>query len=117
MQKQYELERELSRYLSKSIVSDKCLTFGVPAMCYHLFPACDQGVKKPRLCREECEKLTTDVCSTEVDLIKQISPIHVKTMFPNCTQLPYSGQEAGNFCNQHQNPTVLTPLMTSIYGK
>ena len=84
--------------LKNELVSEKCLKFGIPALCYHLFPACDQGTRKPRLCKEECVKLKTEVCNTEISLIKKFSEDNLKTMFPECSNLPNAGSQEGSHC-------------------
>ena len=88
IQDQYQTELMFEMSLGSNFVSAKCLKFGIPGMCYHLFPVCDQGVRKPRLCKEDCEKLKTDVCKIELSFIKKISETTLKKMFPNCSTLP-----------------------------
>lgn len=95
---QYELEQSISLSLKTNPISVKCSKYGIPAICYHLFPVCSQNKRKSRLCREECTRIKTDVCLSEVSLIEAVSPIQLKALFPHCPSLPRLNTQEGEHC-------------------
>ena len=95
---QYRLEQTISVSLKGIPISEKCLRYGIPALCYHLFSVCSHGKKRSRLCQGECTKLKTDVCSSEVSFIKKVSIEHLRSLFPECSKLPRINTKEGAQC-------------------
>ena len=95
---QYQLEQTISVSLKGLSISEKCSRYGIPAMCYHLFPVCSHGKKRSRLCQGECTKLKTDICRSEVSLMKKVNENYVKALFPECPNLPRVDTEEGAHC-------------------
>lgn len=98
MHYQYQLEQTISLSLKTILISEKCKRYGFPAMCYHLFPVCSHNKRRSRLCQSECTKLKTDICRSEVSLIKKVSEEHLKALFPDCPSLPRVNTEDGAHC-------------------
>ena len=118
IQDQYQTEMMFEMSLRSDFVSAKCLKFGIRGMCYHLFPVCNQGVQKPRLCKEDCEKLKTDVCKIELSFIKKISETTLKKMFPNCSTLPNDKESYCTKIDMTNKPktTINTSGNELLYG-
>lgn len=86
------------RQLNRLFLFDRCTKYGIPAMCFHIFPTCDARTQdsKPRLCREDCFALFEDVCLTELQLA-QMDP-QFSTLLPNCSALPTRDNIDHSFC-------------------
>ena len=77
---------------------DRCTKFGIPAMCFHLFPTCDARTQdsKPRLCREDCFALFKDVCLAELNLARMNKKF--SALLPNCSALPKRNSKDHSYC-------------------
>lgn len=95
-ERQQQMEKTIE--LSLGMISEECRRFGVPAICYHLFPVCFHGEKKSRLCQDECHKIQTDVCKNEMS--KMLKFISEELLFPDCSSLPKSNTSFGDHCVQ-----------------
>ena len=91
---QYSSEKKISTSLKKFKISENCSRFGIPAICYHLFPICLHNNRSSRLCQEECTRLKTGVCQHVVSII---SKPYLK-FFPECPALPRANTKEGAFC-------------------
>lgn len=59
---------------SSNHLSSRCQEYGIPSLCFHAFPLCDDSGDKPkprRICKDECQILESDVCKTEYILAKR----------------------------------------------
>ena len=81
---------------SSDSMSTRCLQYGIPAMCYFYFPACEEntGHHKHRLCREDCNALYDDICLTEL----QIAKIYTNSLLLSCNELPLPGTNDSTYC-------------------
>ena len=119
---QYQLEQTISISLKNIPISEKCKRYGFPALCYHLFPVCSHNKRRSRLCQGECTKLKTNICRSEVSLIKKVSEEHLKVLFPDCPSLPRVNTEDGAHCVELGIPgKVLDESIpienVTVYGK
>ena len=80
------------------VLIDSCTKFGIPAMCFHIFPTCDAEEldSKPRLCREDCFALFDDICLFELQLAG-MNPVF-KQVLPNCSALPTRDDKDHAYC-------------------
>jgi hypothetical protein len=67
-------------------------------MCYHLFPLCVDGKKRSRLCQDDCRKVKTEVCPSEVSLIKNFDEKQLQVLFPECSNQPRVNTQEGTHC-------------------
>ncbi|XP_076441150.1 inactive tyrosine-protein kinase transmembrane receptor ROR1-like [Babylonia areolata] len=89
-------------------LSQRCQDFGIPSLCYHAFPLCDDTGDRPRprqICRDECEVLENDVCKTEYVLAKSHRLIGDR-LLPDCLSLKGPGTPEGDNCVRVNVPNV-----------
>lgn len=96
---EYQMAQGLSAIKETEQLSDSCVKYGIPAMCYHIFPTCDSEDKdsKPRLCREDCVALHDNVCKTELKFVS-MDPLYNKIL-PDCSILPSRGDKDYSYCS------------------
>ena len=114
MASQYQLEQTISANLKS--ISKNCMRYGIPAMCYHLFPLCVDGQKRSRLCQNECTKVKTKVCSSEVSWIRDYNTNQLQLLFPECSNLPRADALEGTYCVDLGVPTDSSKNLT-LYGE
>ncbi|KAL8575332.1 hypothetical protein ACOMHN_003166 [Nucella lapillus] len=81
-------------------LSQRCQEFGIPSLCFHAFPLCDDSGDKVRprqICRDECEVLENDVCKTEYVLAKSHRLIGDR-LLPDCMSLKGPSTPEGDNC-------------------
>ncbi|KAL8604777.1 hypothetical protein ACOMHN_017735 [Nucella lapillus] len=81
-------------------LSQRCQDYGIPSLCFHAFPLCDDSGDKPRprqICRDECEILENDLCKTEYLMAKRHRLIGDKVL-PKCHKLKGPGTPDGDNC-------------------
>ncbi|KAK6989783.1 tyrosine-protein kinase transmembrane receptor ROR1-like isoform X1, partial [Biomphalaria glabrata] len=88
--------------VSPTQMSKKCEPFGIKSMCYFAFPLCDTKTKSPakarQICRDECERLESDICKDEYLMAKKTSVFTDKKILPICNELKESGTAEGDNC-------------------
>lgn len=96
---EYQMAQGLNAIKETEQLSDSCVKYGIPAMCYHIFPTCDSEDKdsKPRLCREDCVALYDNVCMTELKFAS-MDPLYNKIL-PDCSILPSRGDKDYSYCS------------------
>lgn len=85
---------------SSTHLSLRCQEFGIPSLCYHAFPLCDDSGSKPRprqICKDECEILENDICKTEYILARRHEMIGDK-LLPKCDRLKNPGNPDADKC-------------------
>nr|XP_039262320.1 inactive tyrosine-protein kinase transmembrane receptor ROR1-like [Styela clava] len=105
-QNQMDMEKSMSLALSRiadpDLVSQTCQRHAIPALCYFVFPVCDNGdevlrairgkqtaeEKATKLCREDCELLMNDVCKNEFKNPDDDVFMEQIAATANCSQLP-----------------------------
>lgn len=105
---EYKLANTLKFIKEVHQVSDSCVKYGIPAMCYHIFETCDNQSldSKPRLCREDCFALYSDVCLTELQFAG-MDP-KSKAVLPDCHVLPTRSDKDHSYCTPLGIPGVGT---------
>ena len=93
---------------------DSCVKYGIPAMCYHIFPTCDSEDKdsKPRLCREDCDALYDNVCEQELKYAS-MDPLY-NNILPDCSILPSRGDKDYSYCSPLHIPGKLKAVCSSV---
>ncbi|XP_078352935.1 tyrosine-protein kinase transmembrane receptor Ror-like isoform X2 [Oculina patagonica] len=115
---QQDIEKKLSMALTviraANQMSERCMQFGIPAMCFHIFPTCDARTQdsKPRLCREDCFALFEDVCLSELQFA-QMDPMF-SALLPNCSALPKRDNKDHSYCTSLGIPGLSTPATPSL---
>ncbi|XP_015759041.1 PREDICTED: inactive tyrosine-protein kinase transmembrane receptor ROR1-like isoform X1 [Acropora digitifera] len=96
---EYQMAQGLIASKETEQLSDSCVKYGIPAMCYHIFPTCDSEDKdsKPRLCREDCDALYENVCEQELKFAS-MDPLYNKIL-PDCSILPSRGDKDYSYCS------------------
>lgn len=100
--------------LIRLFLFNRCTQFGIPAMCFHIFPTCDARTQdsKPRLCREDCFALFEDVCLTELQLAK-MDPLF-SALLPNCSALPKRDNKDHSYCTSLGIPGQYSANVASV---
>ncbi|XP_020611795.1 inactive tyrosine-protein kinase transmembrane receptor ROR1-like isoform X2 [Orbicella faveolata] len=115
---QQTIEKQLSSALTVirtlNQMSERCTRFGIPAMCFHLFPTCDARTQdsKPRLCREDCFALFEDVCLAELNFAQMDKKF--SALLPNCSALPKRNSKDYSYCTSLGIPGLSTPTTASL---
>ncbi|XP_032241527.2 tyrosine-protein kinase transmembrane receptor ROR2 [Nematostella vectensis] len=94
-----KLSQPLKAIRAISSMSPRCRQYGIRALCYHFFLACDPKTVEPkfRLCRKDCFALYDDVCSVELSLAK--NDPYIKGLLPNCSKLSQDEDKDQKFCS------------------
>ncbi|XP_025080891.1 inactive tyrosine-protein kinase transmembrane receptor ROR1-like isoform X2 [Pomacea canaliculata] len=85
---------------SSNHLSSRCQEYGIPSLCFHAFPLCDDSGDKPkprRICKDECQILESDVCKTEYILAKRHKLIG-DSLLPKCDTLDEPDSPEGKNC-------------------
>ena len=98
---QVNFDKLSSWFIKLSIISVliySCTKYGIPGMCFHIFPTCDPLTRdaKPRLCREDCNALFKDVCLVELQYAA-FDPTF-SNVLPDCSALPKRGSKDHSYC-------------------
>lgn len=93
-----ELGIALSVIKTNDHMSASCAKYGIPAMCYHIFPTCDAKSlgPKPLLCRDDCFALYDDICLAELHFARMDPRLRDK--LPNCSALPTRQDKDHSYC-------------------
>lgn len=96
---EYQMAQGLIAIKETEQLSNSCVKYGIPAMCYHIFPTCDSEDKdsKPRLCREDCDALYDNVCEQELKFAS-MDPLY-NNILPDCSILPSRGDKDYSYCS------------------
>lgn len=111
--RQQLIERKLGEALSVIKATDEfsenCTKYGIPGMCFHIFPTCNPLTRdaKPRLCREDCYALFDDVCLVELQYAA-FDPTF-RNVLPDCSALPERGSKDHSYCKSIGIPGLKTP--------
>ncbi|XP_059167890.1 inactive tyrosine-protein kinase transmembrane receptor ROR1-like, partial [Physella acuta] len=92
-------------------LSDACQKYGIESLCYHAFPPCDETSSKPKprqICKDECERLESDICKAEYLLAKRHDLIG-ETLLPKCHELKGPGTEEYQNCKRLGIPPGVYP--------
>ncbi|GLH15030.1 Tyrosine-protein kinase transmembrane receptor Ror [Gryllus bimaculatus] len=84
-------------------LSASCEAFAKPSLCYSAFPLCHEddleGEQGPRkICREDCEILENEMCSTEYAIAKRHPLIGKQLVLHECDELPPIGSKESKGC-------------------
>lgn len=100
---EFKLSNAFTVIANSEDLSPSCSSFAKPSLCYSAFPLCredeSEGIGKPRkICREDCEILENEMCSSEYAIAKRHPLIGKKLVLHECNELPPIGSKESEGC-------------------
>ena len=99
-------ESMVSKYVGfLGLVSEECKLFIKEMACRYALPLCDTSLNKPlgqRVCRETCEFVTYEKCSSQINFLRVITAqdSDFDENFLNCTSYPATNGGEVSECYQ-----------------
>lgn len=99
-------ESMVSKYVGfLGLVSEECKLFIKEMACRYALPLCDTSLNKPlgqRVCRETCEFVTYEKCSSQINFLRVITAqdSDFDENFLNCTSYPATNGGEASECYQ-----------------
>ena len=74
---------------SNQLLDDNCMDNAIPFACHYLFPPCDTSGELYMPSRQECIRISTDVCQGAWQLAQELPAVALR--LPDCDTLPSDG--------------------------